>query len=90
MPTGGRYEYNLGEQGLLQRDTDYLVIDTLTYDRFYTKSICDTNPVECDFFKNLVAGEIVTYRLLKEFTYSLPPYLPQVGVAAVNPGYSHL
>lgn len=85
VPTGGRYEYNLGEQGLLERDTDYLVIDTLTYDRFYTDSICNTNPAECDFFKKLLAGEITTFRLLKEFTYNLPPYLPQVSLSAVNP-----
>jgi|GEM_PF-329030 len=85
VPTGGRYEYNQGEQGLLTRDTDYLVIDTLTYSRFYTDSICKTNPVECDFFKKLVAGEITTYRLLKEFKYTLPPYLPQVSLSAVNP-----
>ncbi len=85
VPTGGRYEYNLGEQGLLERDTDYLVIDTLTYSRFYTVSICETNPVECDFFKKLLAGESSNYRLLKEFTYRLPPYLPQVSLSAVNP-----
>ena len=85
VPTGGRYEYNLGEQGLLERDTDYFVIDTLTYERLYTDSICETNPVECDFFKKLLAGEVTTYRLLKEFTYSLPPYLPQVSLSAVNP-----
>ncbi|MBL8101645.1 MAG: glycosyltransferase family 39 protein, partial [Anaerolineales bacterium] len=85
VPTGGRYEYNQGEQGLLERDTDYLVIDTLTYDRFYTESICDTNPVECNFFKKLLAGEISTFRLLKKFTYTLPPYLPQVSISAVNP-----
>lgn len=85
VPTGGRYEYNQGEQGLLERDTDYLVIDTLTYDRFYTESICETNPVECNFFKKLLAGEISTFRLLKKFTYTLPPYLPQVSISAVNP-----
>ncbi len=85
VPTGGRYEYNLGEQGLLARDTDYFVIDTLTYSRFYNDSICETNPVECDFFKKLLAGEITTYRLLKEFAYSLPLYLPQVSISAVNP-----
>ena len=85
VPTGGRYEYNQGEQGLLARDTDYLVIDTLTYSRFYTESICETNPVECNFFKSLLAGESNNYRLLKEFTYRLPPYLPQVSLSAVNP-----
>lgn len=85
VPTGGRYEYNQGEEGLLARDTDYLVVDTLTYSRFYTESICETNPVECNFFKKLLAGKSDNYRLLKEFTYRLPPYLPQVSLSAVNP-----
>ena len=84
-PTGGRFEYNLGEQGLLSRDTDYFVIDSYTYDRFASASECEANPVECDFFKRLLAGEVANFRLVKEFTYRLPPYLPQVGVAAVNP-----
>ncbi|MDP1715419.1 MAG: phospholipid carrier-dependent glycosyltransferase [Anaerolineales bacterium] len=85
VPTGGRYEYNQGEQGLLARETDYLVIDTFTYSRLYTDSICVTIQVECDFFKRLLAGEITTFRLIQEFTYSLPPYLPQVSITAVNP-----
>lgn len=85
VPTGGRYEYNLGEAGLLQRETDYLVIDSLTYARFSTPSVCATNPVECDFFKELLADESSSYRLMKTFSYSLPPYLPSVSIAAVNP-----
>jgi len=85
VPTGGRFEYNQGEQGLIEREVDYLVIDTLTYSRLYTDSNCKSNPVECDFFKKLVAGEITTYRLLKEFSYTLPPYLPNFSVYAVNP-----
>lgn len=85
VPTGGRFEYNQGEQGLLDREVDYLVIDTLTYSRLYNDSICASNPVECDFFKKLLAGEIKTYRLLKEFVYTLPPYLPNFSVYAVNP-----
>lgn len=85
VPTGGRYEYNQGEQGLLERDTDYFVIDSYTYNRFYTDSICITNPIECSFFKKLLADEIESYQLIKEFTYQLPPYLPYVHVTAVNP-----
>lgn len=85
VPTGGRYEYNLGEQGLLERDTDYFVIDSLTYNRFYTDSICATTPVECDFFKRLVAGEAENFRLVKSFTYDLPSFLPYVRVYSVNP-----
>lgn len=85
VPSGGRFEYNLGEQGLLERDTDYFVIDSLTYNRFYTDSICATTPVECDFFKRLVAGEVENFRLIKSFTYELPSFLPYVRVYSVNP-----
>jgi hypothetical protein len=85
VPTGGRFELNQGEQGLLDRDVDYLVIDTLTYSRFYTDSICVTNPVECDFFKRLLDGKIKSFRLIKEFVYQLPPYLPSISVTSVNP-----
>ena len=85
VPTGGRYEYNQGEAGLIDRETDYLIVDTLTYGRLYTESVCVTNPVECDFFKRLVAGEIKTFRLMKEFTYTLPPWLPDISLSAVNP-----
>lgn len=85
VPGGGRYEYNQGEQGLLERGTDYFVIDSYTYDRFYTDTVCETNPVECDFFKRLLAGEVTSYRLIREFSYELPAFLPGVWVSAVNP-----
>lgn len=85
VPTGGRLEFNQGEQGLLDRDTDYFVIDSYTYDRFFTESVCETNPVECDFFKRLVAGDVQTFHLVKVFKYELPPYLLQVSLTAVNP-----
>lgn len=85
VPTGGRFEYNQAEKGLLERDTDYFVIDSFTYGRFYSDTICATTPGECDFFKRLIAGEVESFRLLKEFTYRLPPYLPQVTLTAVNP-----
>lgn len=85
VPTGGRYEYNLGEEGLLQRDTDYFVIDSFTYDRFYTESICATTPVECDFFLRLIADEVNSFRLMRAFKYELPSYLPKVSLTAVNP-----
>jgi 4-amino-4-deoxy-L-arabinose transferase-like glycosyltransferase len=84
-PVGGKVKYNRGEAGLLERNVDYLVIDSFTYDRLYTDSICATNPVECDFFKRLLAGEVTTFRLMKEFHYSLPSWLPPVSVLTVNP-----
>lgn len=61
------------------------MIDSYTYDRFASSSECEANPVECDFFKRLLAGEVGNFRLVEEFTYRLPAYLPQVGIAAVNP-----
>ncbi len=86
VPTGGNFEYNQGEQGLLDRNVDYFVIDSLTYARLLENDgICQTNPVECDFFKKLLAGEITTFRLIEDFTYILPPYLPQLEVRGVNP-----
>jgi len=85
VPSGGRYEYNSGEAGLLKRETDYLVIDSLTYARFATPSVCATNPLECDLFQKLLADESSSFRLIKTFSYSLPPYLPSVSIAAVNP-----
>jgi len=86
VPTGGRFEYNQGEQGLLDRNADYFVIDAFTYSRFFDNNlICQSNLVECDFFKKLLAGKAPAFRLVKTFTYSLPPYLPDVSISAVNP-----
>jgi hypothetical protein len=85
VPTGGRFEFNQGEQGLIDREVDYLVIDSFTYDRFYTEAICKTNEVECDFFKRLLAGEITSFRLIGEFSYHLPSFLPDLLVTSVNP-----
>ncbi|MBI5943855.1 MAG: phospholipid carrier-dependent glycosyltransferase [Chloroflexi bacterium] len=86
VPTGGRFEYNQGEQGLLEREVDFFVVDSLTYSRLLeNERICRTIPVECDFFKKLLAGEITSFRLVEEFAYTLPPYLPQLTVRGVNP-----
>jgi hypothetical protein len=84
VPTDKAFEYNQGEAGLIDRAVDILVVDTLTYDRFSDEYICATNPVECEFFAKLVAGE-TSFNLVKEFAYSLPVYLPQISVYAVNP-----
>jgi hypothetical protein len=86
VPGGGKFEYNQGEQGLLARDVDYFIADSLTYSRLLeNESVCRTIPVECDFFKKLIAGEVTSFRLLETFTYTLPPYLPQLEVRGVNP-----
>jgi len=84
VPTNKPYQYNLGEAGLYERDADYFVIDSFTYGRFSNDYNCESNPVECDFFKKLLAGE-TNLRLLGDFEYSLPPYLPQLDLAFVNP-----
>ena len=76
--------YNLGEEGLLKRDTDYLVIDSFTYARCANESIYKTNPVECDFFEELLAGK-ASYELIGDFRYTLPQHLPQISLAFVNP-----
>ena len=85
VPTGGRIKYNQGEEGLLERRTDYFVIDSYTYGRFYSDSECAINAVECDFFKRLLAGETTSYHLVADFSYRLPKYLPQLTIASVNP-----
>jgi hypothetical protein len=85
VPTTGKaYQYNQGETGLYEREVDYLVVESFTYARFADDTICQTNPVECEFFRQLLAGE-TNLRLLASFEYRLPPFLPQVSLAAVNP-----
>jgi hypothetical protein len=84
VPDNKAYQYNQGEPGLYEREVDYLVIDSYTYDRFSDENICQTNPVECDFFRQLLADD-TDLQLLASFEYSLPPFLPQISLAAVNP-----
>jgi hypothetical protein len=85
LPTNKNYDFNVGEIGLDERETDYLVTDSLTYDRFSDPYICANTQVECDFFKQLNAGQSNHYKLIAEFSYSLPRYLPQITVQFVNP-----
>jgi Dolichyl-phosphate-mannose-protein mannosyltransferase len=85
VPTSTRYVFNAGEIGLDERMTDYLVTDGFTSTRFGDPYICESMQVECDFFKQLETGRSDHYRLISEFTYSLPPYLPQMNIAFVNP-----
>jgi hypothetical protein len=85
VPTGGRLEFNIGEAGLDERATDYLVTDSFTYERFSDPYICDRMPAECDFFQQLDTGRSRHYKLIAEFSYTLPPWLPQIQVLFVNP-----
>ena len=84
VPNNKAFPYNRGEDGLYERGVDYFVADSFTYARFSDDYICETNPVECRFFNNLLAGK-TSLQLLASFEYSLPPYLPQISLAAVNP-----
>jgi hypothetical protein len=81
---GQFYKYNLGEVGLEERRTDYLVIDSFIYSRFRDEHTCQLVPAECDLFIRLLAGNS-DYRLIGDFKYSLPVYMPHPPVAFVNP-----
>ena len=85
IPTSRSYIFNVGEIGLDERQTDYFVTDSFTYDRFSDPYICANTQVECDFFKQLNTGKSNHYKLIAEFSYSLPRYLPQITVQFVNP-----
>ncbi len=76
---------NAGEAGLVDRKTDYLIVDSFTADKFNDAYVCDRVPVECAFFQQLQTGRSAHYQLLAEFKYSLPWYLPPVPVAFANP-----
>ena len=84
-PTNKNYVYNTGEAGLDDRATDYLVTDSFTTDKFKNAYTCQIMQVECDFFRQLASGQSNHYKLIAEFAYSLPRYLPQVQVDFVNP-----
>jgi 4-amino-4-deoxy-L-arabinose transferase-like glycosyltransferase len=76
---------NLGEAGLLDRATDYLIVDSLTASRFNDPYVCRQVQVECDFFKQLETGKTDHYQLIAEFKYTLPMYLPQLQITYANP-----
>lgn len=83
--TSKNYVYNVGEAGLVDRGTTYLVIDSFTSDKFDNAYTCELMQVECVFFKQLEAGETEHYKLIADFSYQLPPFLPQVEISFVNP-----
>jgi len=85
LPTNKNFKYNVGEIGLVERKTDYLVVDSFTTDKFKNAYTCADMQVECDFFKQLATGQSDHYKLIAEFSYSLPAYLPQVEITFVNP-----
>ena len=85
VPTNKPYEFNKAEQGLLDRGTDYLIVDSFTASRFDDPYICGQLPNECEFFKQLATGKTEHYQLIAEFKYTLPPYLPQIQILFANP-----
>ncbi len=85
VPTGKKYQFNIGEAGLDDRQTTYLVTDSFTADKFKDPYTCSLMPVECAFFQQLAAGQSNHYRLFKEFSYHLPAFLPQIHLEYVNP-----
>ncbi len=84
-PTNKKYIYNAGEAGLDDRLTDYLVVDNFTADKLNDPYVCQSMQLECDFFKQLASGQSNHYKLIKEFSYSLPPFLPSLKISFVNP-----
>jgi len=85
LPVDKRYVYNAGEIGLDKRETDYFVVDSFTTDKFENPYTCADMQVECDFFKQLEAGQSDHYKLLIEFNYTLPHWLPQIRIDFINP-----
>jgi hypothetical protein len=85
LPENSRFKINDGEAGLDDRETDYLVIDSFTSRKFENQYFCTAMPVECEFFKQLETGRSDHYKLLKKFSYTLPPYLPQIDFEFINP-----
>jgi len=85
VPTSNKYRFNAGEAGLDERQTTYLLTDSFTADRFNDPYTCSLMQVECDFFRQLATGQSDHYRLVKEFSYQLPAFLPQIHAEYVNP-----
>jgi len=85
VPTDKPYKFNTAEAGLLDRQTDYLIVDSFTAGRFNDPHVCEQIPLECEFFKQLETGGSNHYQLMAEFKYSLPRFLPQIQVAVANP-----
>lgn len=85
VPTSKRYVFNAGEAGLDDRQTAYFVVDSFIASRFDDPYTCSLMPLECEFFKQLAAGRSQHYKLIAEFSYQLPAFLPQIQLEYVNP-----
>jgi 4-amino-4-deoxy-L-arabinose transferase-like glycosyltransferase len=85
LPVNKKYKFNNGEAGLDDRKTTYFITDSFTADKFKDPYTCSIMQLECDFFKQLATGQSNHYKLIKEFSYHLPAFLPQIHVEYVNP-----
>ncbi len=85
VPTGKNYKFNVGEAGLDDRKTDYLVVDSFIANKFNDPYTCSLMQVECNFFKQLATGASNHYKLIAGFSYHLPAFLPQINLEYVNP-----
>lgn len=85
VPTGKGLQFNTGEAGLVERGTDYLIVDSFTANKFNDPYICNQVPLECKLFKQLETGRSEHYQLIAEFEYVLPWYMPPVHVTFANP-----
>lgn len=84
VPEGKIYEFNTGAAGIEERGTRYLAVDSFTYERFEDDYICQLNPLDCEFFRTLLAGE-TAYEEIAFFEYRLPAWLPEWHLSFMNP-----
>jgi 4-amino-4-deoxy-L-arabinose transferase-like glycosyltransferase len=84
IPTSPYFKYNNGEEGINERQPDYLIIDNFTYARFSDEYICQIHEADCAFFEKLLAGE-ADYELIEVFEYALPGFIPEVNTTFINP-----
>lgn len=85
VPNDKKMKSNIGEAGLDQRQTTYFVTDSFTANKFNDAYTCSIMQVECRFFKQLATGQSDHYKLIAEFSYHLPAFLPQISLEYVNP-----
>ena len=77
-------QYNRGEAGVEEREPDYFIVDSFTYERLDQEEECLNMQAECEFFRRLLAGE-TNYQLLRRFDYTIPAYLPEKSAPFLNP-----
>ena len=84
LPHSPFYAFNVGEEGVKDRQPNFLVLDSFTYRRFDNAEVCSLHFQDCDFFKRLRSGD-TNYKLIQRFSYQLPGFLPDPQVSFLNP-----